>query len=147
LRPLRTEKEHQRVVQLQRAVQRGAVLVVSSRAASHEVIAAMGLERPEIVVVRPPVGHVDLTRDGRDLVVSVTGNTERFEALAKDLESFVRRHQTSLFVIASTAVLARLRASTVRGFPPSPSLRSRLACRPWRAPTRSIVNCSMARPS
>jgi len=113
LRPLRTEKEHQRVVQLQRAVQRGAVLVVSSRAASHEVIAAMGLERPEIVVVRPPVGHVDLTRDGRDLVVSVTGNTERFEALAKDLESFVQRHQTSLFVIASTAVLARLRASTV----------------------------------
>jgi hypothetical protein len=113
LRPLRTEKEHQRMVQLQRAVHHGAVLVVSSRAASHEVMSAMRLERPEIVVVRPPVGHVDLTRDGTDLVVSVTGNTERFEALAKDLQAFVERYRTRLHVIASSAVLARLRAARI----------------------------------
>ena len=113
LRPLRSDKDDQRVVQLRRAVQRGAVLVVSSRAASHEVMSEMGLERPEIVVVRPPVGHVAPTVDGSDLVVSVTGNTERFEALAKDLEAFVQRHHTRLRVIASTAVLARLRAARI----------------------------------
>lgn len=113
LRPLRTKKEHQRVVQLRRAVHRGAVLVVSSRAASHEVMSVMDLERTEIVVVRPPVGHVDLTHDGTDLVVSVTGNTERFEALAQDLQSFVRRHGARLVVIASSAVLARLRATSM----------------------------------
>ena len=113
LRPLRSEKENQRAVQLRRAVQRGAVLVVSSRAARHEVMSVLGLERPEIVVVRPPVGRVELTRDGRDLVVSVTGNTERFEALAADLESFVARHGVRLFVVASSAVLARLRAARV----------------------------------
>jgi glycosyltransferase involved in cell wall biosynthesis len=113
LRPLRAEKEHQRVVQLQRAVQRGAVLVVSSRAASHEVMSALRLERPEIVVVRPPVGHVEATREGTSLVVSVMGNIERFEALSKDLQAFVERHQTQLIVIASSAVAQRLRSSGV----------------------------------
>ncbi len=112
LRPLRSEdRMHQRVVQLQRAVQRGAVLVVSSRAASHEVKSVLGLERPEIVVVRPPVGHVDLTRDGTALVVSVTGLSELFDALAEDLAAFVQRHQTKLIVIASSTLSQRLRAS------------------------------------
>jgi glycosyltransferase involved in cell wall biosynthesis len=114
LRPLRSrESSHQRVVQLQRAVARGAVLVVSSRAARHEVMAAMGLSRPEIVVVRPPVGHVEPTRGGTALVVSVTGLSERFDALAKDLQSFVDRHHTRLMVIASTGVGQRVRASGI----------------------------------
>ena len=113
LRPLREEHSHQRVVQLQRAVTRGAVLVVSSRAARHEVMAALNLERPEIVVVRQPVGHVAPTTNGTSLVVSVTGNTERFVALAKDLQAFVTRHHTSLVVVASAAVGQRLRATGV----------------------------------
>ncbi len=114
LRPLRAEERtHQRVVQLQRAVSRGAVLVVSSRAASHEVMSAMGLERPEIVVVRPPVGHVEVTREGSALVVSVTGLSERFDALAQDLQAFVLRHQTRLIVIASSGVGQRLRATGI----------------------------------
>ncbi len=114
LRPLRNEeKTHQRVVQLQRAVARGAVLVVSSRAASHEVRASLKLERAEIVVVRPPVGHVALTRGGEALVVSVTGLSERFDALAKDLMSFVQRHATQLIVVASATVGQRLRASGI----------------------------------
>jgi glycosyltransferase involved in cell wall biosynthesis len=113
LRPLREEHSHQRVVQLQRAVTRGAVLVVSSRAARHEVMAAMGLERPEIVVVRPPVGHVAPTTEGTALVVSVTGNTERFFTLSMDLQAFVTRHHATLIVVASTAVGQRLRSTGV----------------------------------
>lgn len=109
LRPLRTDREHQRVIQLQRAVQRGAVLVVSSRAARGEVMAAMGLERPAIVVVRPPVSQASTTREGTSLVVSVSGNTERFEALATDLQGFADRHRAPWYVIASAAVLARVR--------------------------------------
>ncbi|MBW4029825.1 MAG: glycosyltransferase family 4 protein [Acidobacteria bacterium] len=114
LRPLRAEREHQRVIQLQRAVRHGAVLVASSRAARGEVMAAMRLARPEIVVVRPPVSQVSTTRDGTDLVVSVNGNTERFEALAEDLQAFADRRRTAWRVIASDAVLARLRARGVR---------------------------------
>ena len=113
LRPLREKHSHQRVAQLQRAVSRGATLVVSSRAARHEVMSAMGLERPEIVVVRPPVGRVAPTSNGKALVVSVTGNTERFVALSADLQDFVTRHRTSLMVVASTAVVQRLRATGV----------------------------------
>jgi glycosyltransferase involved in cell wall biosynthesis len=114
LRPLRREEGTQpRVRQLQRAVARGAVLVVSSRAASREVKETLGLERPEIVVVRPPVGHVDVTRDGDSLVVSVAGLSEHFDALAKDLQAFVRRHDSQLVVVASTDVGMRLRASGV----------------------------------
>lgn len=109
LRPLRRERAHQRVVQLQRAVQRGAVLVVSSRAARGEVMATLGLERPEIVVARPPVSQVGITREGTALVVSVSGNTERFEALAPDLQAFADRVQAPWYVIASAAVLARVR--------------------------------------
>ena len=110
LRPLRAEREHQRVVQLQRAVQRGAVLVVSSRAARGEVMATMGLERPAIVVARPPVSQASTTREGTALVVSVSGNTGRFEALAADLQGFADRHRAPWYVIASAAVLARVRA-------------------------------------
>lgn len=113
LRPLRAERGHQRVVQLQRAVQRGAVLVVSSRAARAEVMATLGLERPEIVVARPPVSQMLDAGDGAALVVSVSGNTQRFEALAADLQAFVDRHRAPWYVIASAAVLAKLRASGV----------------------------------
>lgn len=113
LRPLREENSRLRLAQLQRAVGRGAVLVVSSRAARHEVMAAMSLERPEIVVVRPPVGHVAPTTRGTSLVVSVTGNTERFVALASQLQAFAKRHDTVLVVVASAAVIQRLRATGV----------------------------------
>jgi glycosyltransferase involved in cell wall biosynthesis len=114
LRPLREEHLHQRVGQLRRAVSRGAVLVVSSRTARHEVMEVMGLERPEIVVVRPPVGHVAPTTNGDALVVSVTGNTERFVTLAAELQAFVARHDTSLIVVASAAVVQRLQSSGVQ---------------------------------
>ncbi len=114
LRPLREENSRSRVAQLQRAVTRGAMLVVSSRAARHEVMTELGLERPEIVVVRPPLGRVAPTRDGTALVVSVTGHTDQFVALAPDLEAFVQRHRAPLIVMASAAVGQRLRGLGVR---------------------------------
>jgi len=114
LRPLREENARQRVRQLQRAVRRGAVLVVSSRAARHEVMAVMGLERPEIVVVRPPVARVAVTHEGTVLVVSVTGLSERFDDLARDLVDFVTRHRTTMTVVASSSLAQRLRTSGLR---------------------------------
>lgn len=112
LRPLRAGRDHQRqrANQLRRAVRHGAVLVVSSRTARHEVLSVVSLDRSEIVVVRPPVGRVAPTSGGDALVVSVSGNTSRFEALASDLEAFVHRHQSRWFIVASAAVLARARA-------------------------------------
>ena len=114
LRPLRSEERTPpRVAQLQRAVARGAVLVVSSRAARHEVMAALSLDRAKIFVVRPPVGHVEPTRGGEALVVSVTGQAQRFDTLAKDLMSFAQRHTAQLIVVASATVGQRLRASGI----------------------------------
>lgn len=113
LRPLRADKQHQRVVQLQRAVRRGAILVVSSRAASHEVRAAMGLARPELAVVRPPLGYVPPTVGGSALVVSITDSSGGLEQQTRDLQSFATRHHCELVVVASAAVVARLHAAHV----------------------------------
>lgn len=113
LRPLREEHARPRVIQLQRAVARGAILVVSSRVARHEVRATLGLDRPEIVVVRPPVGHVAPTRHGTELVVSLTGNTEHFLTLAQDLVAFVEQRHVALIVVASSAAAQRLRSQGV----------------------------------
>ena len=113
LRPLREGGTKSRVRQLRRAVARGATLVVSSRAARHEAMEALGLERAEIVVVRPPVGRVERTVDGRALVVSVTGNTHQFEGMSKELAAFAQRHGAPFVVVASNAVIQRLRATGV----------------------------------
>jgi glycosyltransferase involved in cell wall biosynthesis len=112
LRPLRGESsEHQRIKQLQRAVGRGAVLVASSRAASHEVQDVLGLQRSEIVVVPPAVPIVAATEHGRDLVVNITGLDDRFLALAPALVQFVQREQARLVAVTSTAVGQRIRAT------------------------------------
>ncbi len=123
LRPLREGGTKSRVRQLQRAVSQGAILVVSSRAARHEAMAALGLDRPEIVVVRPPVGRVPRTNGGGALVVSVTGNTQLFESLVEQLQAFATRHAPSLVVVASAAASARIVTNAMVGF----QHRSRIA--------------------
>lgn len=112
LRPLRGEsREHQRIKQLQRAVGRGAVLVASSRAASHEVQDVLRLQRSEVVVVPPAVPLVTPTSGGRDLVVNITGLDERFLALAPRLLAFTQGHGARLIALTSSAVGQRVRAS------------------------------------
>lgn len=112
LRPLRGEsREHQRINQLRRAATRGAVLVASSRVASHEVQRELGLQRSQVVVVPPAVPLVAATIDGRDLVVNVTGLDQRFLALAPRLLEFTQPRGARVVAVTSTAVGQRIRAS------------------------------------
>lgn len=112
LRPLRGEsREHQRINQLRRAAARGAVVVASSRAASHEVQRELGLQRSQVVVVPPAVPLVEGTRNGGDLVVNITGLDDRFLAIAPRLLEFVRHRGASVVAVTSTAVGQRIRAS------------------------------------
>ena len=114
LRPLREARASSRVRALRRAVARGAVVVVSSRAARHEAMEVMEFDRPEIVVVRPPVGRVSRTSGGSHLVVSVAGDTPSIVSMAPDLEAFVARHDCGLVIVASASVHQALRARGVR---------------------------------
>ena len=112
LRPLRGEsREHQRINQLRRAASRGAVLVVSSRAASHEVQRELGLQRSQVVVVPPAVPLVAATIDGNVLVVNVTGLDQRFLALAPRLLEFAKPRGARVVAVTSTVVGQRIRAS------------------------------------
>lgn len=112
LRPLRGEsREHQRFKQLTRAVARGAILVASSRAASHEVQRELRLQRSDIVVVPPAVPLVAATTAGEDLVVNVTGLDQRFLALAPELLRFTNAVGVRLVAVTSTAVGQRIRSS------------------------------------
>lgn len=112
LRPLRGEsREHQRINQLRRAAACGAVLVASSRSASHEVQRELGLQRSQVVVVPPAVPLVAATIDGGELVVNITGLDDRFLELAPRLLEFVNRHGAKVVAVASTAVGQRIRSS------------------------------------
>jgi hypothetical protein len=112
LRPLRGEtRTHLRIAQLRRAVQRGATLVASSRSASHEVISVLGVARSRVVVVPPAVPHVDVTRDGTDLVVNITGVDDLFVELAPQLISFAQGHGSRVVALASTAAGQKIRSS------------------------------------
>lgn len=112
LRPLRGEsREHQRINQLRRAASRGAVLVASSDAASHEVQRELGLQRSQVVVVPPAVPLVAATLDGKDLVVNVTGLDQRFLALAPRLLEFAQPRGARVVAVTSAVVGQRIRAS------------------------------------
>jgi glycosyltransferase involved in cell wall biosynthesis len=114
LRPFRDDARTQhRSTQLKRAVDRGARIVVSSRTAAHEVQEVLGLERTQFAVIRPPVGSISPTNDGRRLVLSVTGQTERFFFLAPQLVAFAHSVHSDLVVVGSSALGGRLRAANV----------------------------------
>ncbi len=120
LRALRGEAHIvQRVAQLRRAAARGALLVASTRAASHEVLEVLEVHRSQVVVVPPAVPRVAATVDGADLVVNVTGLVDRFLVLAPDLAAFTAAHGARLVAVASAQARQRIRASgiavTLRG--------------------------------
>lgn len=114
LRPFRDDaRTQQRLVQLQRAVARGARIVASSRTAAHEVQDVLGLERTQFAVVRPPVGSLPRTVGGKRLVVNVTGQVDRFMFLAPQFVDFARREGADLVVVGSSAMAAKLRAQNI----------------------------------
>jgi len=114
LRPLRGEsREHHRVTQLRRAVLRGAVLVASTRSASHEVQRVLDVDRTRVVVVPPAVPLVEPTVDGDALVVNLTGVVKPFLELGPALVEFARRHDTHVEAVASAKVGQRIRSRGV----------------------------------
>jgi glycosyltransferase involved in cell wall biosynthesis len=112
LRPLRGESRiHQRITQLRRAVEHRAVLVASSRTASHEVQQVLGVTRRQVVVVPPAVPSVERTTEGRDLVVNVTGAVELFLPVAGDLATFAASRGSRVVALTSADVGQRIRLS------------------------------------
>ncbi len=111
LRPLRGEsREYQRITQLRRAVARGALLVASTRSASHEVLDVLGVERSRVIVVPPAVPLVRPTLNGNALVVNLTGVSRPFIELAPALIEFAKRHDTRVIAVTSTKVAQRIRS-------------------------------------
>ena len=114
LRPLRDDaRTQQRLHQLERAVRRGAKIVASSRTAAHEVQDVLGLQREQFAVVRPPVGSLPRTTDGKRLVVNVTGQVDRFLMFASQFAAFASEHHADLVVVGSSALATRLREARV----------------------------------
>lgn len=112
LRPLRGEtRDHQRVASLRRALAGGATLVASTRTARHEVLDVLGAPPGRVVVVPPAVPVVAAARDGRDLVVNVTGLVDRFLALAPELALAASRHGARVVAILSASARQRVRAA------------------------------------
>ena len=114
LRPFRDEaRSRHRAVDLRRCVDRGARIVVSSRSAAHEVQDVLHLERAQFAVVRPPVGSITPTLDGRRLVVAVTGQGDQFLSLAPQLVAFCTARGCDLVVIGSAQFADVIRAAGV----------------------------------
>ena len=138
LRPLRGEaRTHLRMAQLRRAVERGAMLVASSRIASHEVISVLGVARSRVVVVPPAVPLVDATQSGTDLVVNITGVDELFISLAPALVAFAQEHDTRVVALASTDVAQRIHQSGL-----NVTVRPRSDARDALAHARVVIHLS-----
>jgi hypothetical protein len=138
LRPLRGETRiHQRVTQLRRAVRHGALLVASSRTASHEVLDVLGVERSQVVVVPPAVPLVERTVGGGDLVVNVTGLVERFVKLAPGLVRVAEAHGARVVALTSAQARQSVRASGL-----AIDVRPRSDARAALADARVVVHIS-----
>ncbi|HSN02881.1 MAG TPA: glycosyltransferase [Acidimicrobiales bacterium] len=138
LRPLREEsRTHQRVAQLSRALSHGATLVASSRAASHEVLDVLHVERHQVVVVPPAVPTVAPTFNGQDLVVNVTGAVERLLAVADSMVELAQRVGARVVVVASDEAGAQVRARAS-----SMHVRARRDARSALAGARAVLHLS-----
>lgn len=138
LRPLRDETRiHQRVTQLKRAVARGAVLVASTRTASHEVLQVLDAPRSRVLVVPPAVPHVASTIDGHDLVVNVTGLVDRFLTIAPALSRFCDSHGARLVALTSSPAGQQVRSSGV-----SVAVRARRDARSALGDARVVLHIS-----
>ncbi len=138
LRPLRGEsREYQRITQLRRAADHGALLVASTRSASHEVQRVLGVDRSRVAVVPPAVPIVEPTVDGATLVVNLTGVVEPFLKMATDLVAFAHQRGTRVEAVTSAKVAQHIRA---RGI--DVQLRPRSEARATLADARIVLHIS-----
>ncbi len=138
LRPLREETHtHQRIAQLRRAVAHGALIVASSRSASHEVLSVLDVPRSRVVVVPPAVPYVEPTVAGTELVVNVTGLAELFLSVAPALVDFADRHATTVVALTSDDVGAKVRSSGL-----AVTVRNRRDAREALARARVVMHLS-----
>lgn len=110
LRPLRGEtRRYLRISQLRRSLERGAVVVASSRRAAREVEEVLGPVARRVAVVPPAVPILAAVNDGCDLVVNVTGLVEPLVNVLPGLVAAVASRGARTVVVASAHVIQRVK--------------------------------------
>jgi glycosyltransferase involved in cell wall biosynthesis len=110
LRPLRSQaKAHPRIRELQRALDRGATIAVSTRTGSLEVSAALRSRRNQIVTASPVVPVQPLSTTGECLVVHVAGGQDRLLASLPDIAAFAQTVDAEILVLGSKEVNREIR--------------------------------------
>ena len=110
LRPLRSRaKMHPRIRDLQRALNHGATLVVSTRTGAHEVSAILRSRRNQIVTAPPLVPTQPLVTSGKCLVVNVAGGQDRLLARLPDISAFAKTVNAEILIIGSKDVNKEIR--------------------------------------
>lgn len=138
LRPLRGEsREYQRITQLRRAVNHGALLVASTRSASHEVLDVLGVDRSRVVVMPPAVPLVQPTVEGTTIVVNLTGIVTPFMNLAPALIEFAKSKGTHVEAVASAKMAQRIRSKGL-----GVRLRSRSDARAALSEAKAVLHIS-----
>ena len=110
LRPMRSRaKAHPRIRDLQRALDQGATLVVSTRTGSHEVQTALRARRNQIVSAPPVIPAQPLVTTGDCVVVNVAGGQERLLARLPEITAFAKSVNAEVLVLGSKAVNKEIR--------------------------------------
>lgn len=105
LRPLRSRaKVHPRIKELQRALDKGATLVVSTRTGAHEVQKILKARRSQILTAPPVVPAQPLVTTGDCLVVNVAGGQERLLARLPEITAFAKSVEAQVLVLGSKKV-------------------------------------------
>jgi glycosyltransferase involved in cell wall biosynthesis len=97
----------------------------------------LGVARSRVVVVPPAVPRVDVTHDGTDLVVNITGVDDLFIELAPQLVAFANEHGTRVVALASAAASQKIRSSGL-----AITIRSRQDARDALANARVVMHLS-----
>jgi glycosyltransferase involved in cell wall biosynthesis len=110
LRPLRPKgKDASRIKELQRALNNGATLVVSTRTGSHEVQRTFKSRRNQVVSAPPVVPIQKLVTNGDSLVVNVAGGQERLLARLPEITAFASSVGAEVMILGSKAVNKEIR--------------------------------------
>lgn len=137
LRPLLDSESNARASQLQRAVDRGAILVATSYAARRRVVRALNVSASDVAVAFPAVPSLTPPRHSRFIVVNVTGTVDYFLQLTPDL---VRRaSELSLTVVALASRDAEVK---IRNVAPDVKVAHRGAARQLLGEAHTVIHLS-----